>query len=534
MLPLTPATTNKEIPGKLYSVRKLALGSTTRIAYLVLLTGIGFFLTPFTIHWLGPEQYGLWALANAFVGYYSVLDLGLSGAVFTHMSHAIGAQDHESATSIYSTGLSIFGLLGGVLVVVTLCIVAAILLFRPSHGITLAIIVLIIGLQTAVSFPMRAPFGVLNAGSHFEVTSSIFILTAILRTIGTVVVLLAGEGVVGLAVVNMLAWIPGFTLVCLAVHWRYPYIRARDIRARVLGKWHRATASKLFNFGIPVLVGQIADRIRLQTDAIVVFFFFGLSAVTHYNIATTLVQYYLNGIVAIIGVLTPVLSMQMGARNLDGMRSSMLTGTRLAICTGGFAAFGLIVWGKVFIQRWMGSTYTDAYPILVVLIAAMFLDMWQSTTVNALYATMHQKAYAKVNIAEAVANLILSIILARRFGLLGIALGTLIPSIVVRAFVQPWVIERHLGVPVRNYYAVSLRAMARTAGCLLIPFVIAMRFLKPSYPSLFLTAGLSFAAFILPIWYLEFDLYGLERLRAVTSNLLTRGWREGSRPHIPS
>jgi O-antigen/teichoic acid export membrane protein len=520
--PLISTAPNKELPHKPYSLHKLMLGSSARVLHLALLTGIGFFLTPFTIHCLGAEQYGLWALANAFAGYYSLLDLGLSGGVFTHMSHAIGAQDNESGTNIYSTGLSMFSALGGILVVVTLCIAAAILLFRPSNGTTLAVVILVIGFQTAISFPMRAPFGVLNAGSHFEVTSSVLILSAVLRTIGTVVVLRAGKGVVGLAVINLLSWIPGYTLVCVAVHWRYPFIRAR-----ALGKWHRATAHKLFRFGVPVLAGQIADRIRLQTDTVVVSFFLGLSAVTHYNIATTLVLYYMDGIGAIIGVLTPVLSMQMGARNLAGVRNSMLAGTRLAICAGGFAAFGFIVWGKVFIARWMGTRYVDAYPVLVILVAAMFLELWQSTTVNALYATMHQKTYAKVNVSEAIANVILSVLLARRLGMVGVALGTLIPSIVVRAFVQPWVIERKLGLPARKYYAVSLRTLARTLACLLLPLAIALRFLKPSYPALALTGVLSLGAFVFPIWYLEFDLYGIGRLRTTASNLFRRALRAG-------
>jgi O-antigen/teichoic acid export membrane protein len=520
-MPLTDtATEKKPAAHKPYSFGKLALGSSMRVFHLLLLVGIGFALTPFTVHHLGPEQYGLWALANAFIGYYSLLDLGLSGAVFTHMAHAIGAQDHETGSRIYSTGLSVFSALGAVLVVVTLCISVGVLLLRPSHGVTLAVVILVIGLQTAISFPMRAPFGVLNAGSHFETTTAVLISAAVLRTVGTVLVLDAGKGVLGLAIVNLLAWIPGYIFVCFAVHWRYPFIRAQ-----ALGKWHRETASKLFSFGAPVLVGQIADRIRLQTDTIVVSLFLGLTAVTHYNIATTLVLYYMDGITAIIGVLTPVLTMQMGARDEAGMRNSILTGTRLAICGGGFALFGLVVWGRAFIERWMGGAYIDAYPVLVILAIAMFLDMWQSTTVNALYATLHQKTYAKVNLSEALANIVLSLLLARRLGMIGIALGTLIPSIVVRGFIQPWVIERKIGIRARSYYLKSLRAGANTLLCLAVPFLISMRFLGSNYPSLFLTAGLSLCAFVFPIWYLEFGMRGSGRLRSMVVGLFARAAR---------
>ena len=511
------ATQSQETTRKPYSLGKLALGSSMRVFHLLLLIGIGFALTPFIVHTLGAEQYGLWALANAFIGYYSLLDLGLSGAVFTHMSHAIGAGDYESGTNIYSTGLSIFSALGGVLVVITLCISAAVLLLHPSHGVTLALVILIIGFQTSVSFPMRAPFGVLNAGSHFETTTAVLISAAVLRTIGTVLVLFAGKGVLGLAVVSLLSWIPGYIYVCFAVHWRYPFIRAR-----ALGKWHRETARTLFAFGAPVLIGQISDRIRLQTDTIVVSLFLGLTAVTHYNIATTLVQYYMDGITAIIGVLTPVLTMQMGARDEAGMRSSVLTGTRLAICGGGFALFGLVMWGRVFIGRWMGPAYVDSYPVLVILSVAMFLDIWQSTTVNALYATLHQKTYAKVNLSEAIANIVLSLLLAPRLGMIGIALGTLIPSIVVRGLVQPRVIERKLGISARHYYAMSFRTGLNTLACLLIPGLIAVRFLHPDYPSIFLTAGISLFAFALPIWYLEFGMYGKEQIRTRAAGMWAR------------
>jgi O-antigen/teichoic acid export membrane protein len=500
-----------------YPLRKLAVGSSARVLHLLLLTAIGFTLTPFTIHSLGAQQYGIWVLVNSFIGYYSLLDLGLSGAVFTHMSHAIGARDNETANHIYGTGLSIFSALGGILVIATLGLAAVMLLSNIDHGAKLAIVVLIVGIQTAISFPMRAPFGVLNAGSHFEVTYLVLILSAILRTLGTIIVLRAGKGVVGLAVVNLLSWIPSYILVCAAVHWTYPFIRTRSLRM-----WHKPTAEKLVRFGVPVLVGQIADRIRLQTDVIIVSLFIGLNAVTHYNIATTLVMYYMDGIIAIIGVLTPVLSMQMGARDIDGMKQSLFTGTRLAICTGGFFAFGLLLWGKTFITCWMGSQYQDAYPVLAVLTVAMFIDLWQSTAVSALYATMHQKTYAKINISEAALNCILSLLLARPLGMLGVAIGTLIPSIVVRVFIQPLVIERKLGVPARDYCLSSLRTATRTILCLIVPFAITILLLKPAYTSLVLVGILSTITYALPVWYFEFQMSGRNRIQSFVRRRLRR------------
>lgn len=517
---LAEAITGEQSPKKLYSVRKLALGSTVRVIYLILTTVIGFVITPFIVHTLGAERYGIWALAGAFVGFYSLLDFGLAGAVFTRMSHAIGAEDNQATSKIYATGLQLFSTLGAVLVVVSIGLAIGVLLLHPGNGPTLAIVLLILGLQTSISFPMRAPFGALSAGSHFEITTSVLIFTAILRAVGTVLVLRAGEGVLGLAIVSFVSWIPGYIFICVAVHRYYPYIRARE-----LTNWHGESARGLLTFAFPVLIGSIADRIRLQADTIVVSFFLGLTAVAHYNIATTLVMYYMDGILAIIGVLSPVIAMQSSAKDPDGVRHSVFVGTRIGLCFSAFVVFGLVAWGRAFIACWMGTAFLDAYPVLVILSIAMFLDLVQSTTVSALYASLHQKTYAKINIVEALANIVLSLALAHSYGMIGIALGTLIPA-VARLFIQPFIVRDKLNIRVRDYAAVCLRTSWKTAVFLIVPMLVTLLWLRPTYPALFLVGTISVIVFALPIWYFEFGGVGwhlvLSRLQPITSRLRSK------------
>ncbi len=490
-----------------YSVRKLLVGSSSRLIYLALVTCIGFFLTPYTVHTLGAEQFGLWALANAFIGYYSILDLGLSGAVFTHMSHALGARDEDQGSRIFSTGLAMFSAIGGLLMLVTLVLAGGVYRFYHGHGPTIALVILIIGFQMALNFPMRAPYGVLNAGSHFEVTSWVSVFGAILRTGITVYVLKAGYGVIGLAVGNLIAAIPGYIFILGAVRWKYPFIGFR-----VRNAWHSVTATKLFRFAMPVLVGQVSDRLRLQSDALIVSFSLGLVAVAHYNVATTLVMYYMDGILAIIGVLTPVIAMQKSAGDEAGMRHSFFTGTRLAIATAAFVGFGIVDMGHAFIQRWMGVAYTDAYPLLVILTIAMFFDLWQSTAVSSLYATMNQNSYAALNLMEAIANVLLSVLLVRRYGMIGVALGTMIPAIFIRTIVQPIIVKRKLGYTVTDYLTQSGLTFARMMICLVAPSLLVWRFLQPTYPSIFAIGTASLVLFAIPVWLWEFKAVGAERL----------------------
>ena len=515
------STVSKLENRKHYSLKKLARGSGSRVLRMVTLAIIGFFIMPFTVHKLGAEQYGIWAIAMTFIGYYSFLDLGLSGAVFTHMAYAFGREDHEEARNIYGAALRIFGGVALVLTAATVVLAGGVYLLHYDHSHELSIVLLIVGLSTASSFGMRVPFGTLNAGQHFDITAWVLIVSAILRAIGTVIVLNAHYGVVALAWLSVFTAIPANVIVLWKVHREFPFLKIFS-----WPRWNRVTSKKLFNFGAPVLIGQIADRIRFQTDTLTVSFFIGLTAVTHYSIGSTLVLYYVDAIDAIVGVLMPVLSMQQSVSDHSGFQRSFFYGTRVALASSAFILFGMIAWSRDFVSLWMGPSFTDVYPVIVILSIAIFLDSSQSTSVNALYASLHQKAYAALNISEAVCNLVLSLLLVRPYGMIGVAIGTLIPSIVFRVIVQPIVVQRVLNIKILDTAIVYLRTGSRCAAFLVLPWLITHYLLRPNYIpvgtvgffSVIIRLGpvgiLSAIAYAVPVWWLEFKGVGAQKIAA--------------------
>ena len=500
-------TVSHEPHRKQFSRKKLVQGSSSRVLRMVILALIGFFIMPFTVHKLGSEQYGIWAIAMTFIGYYSFLDLGLSGAVFTHMAYAFGREDHEEARNIYGAATRIFGAVALTLLVATILIAAGVYFLHYSHSRELAIVILIVGFATASTFGMRVPFGTLNAGQHFDITAWVLILTGLLRAAGTVIVLNAHYGVIALAWLTLFTAIPANAIILWRVHREFPFLRIFS-----WPRWNRSTSRKLFNFGGPVLIGQIADRIRFQTDTLTVSFFIGLTAVTHYTVGTTLIVYYMDGIDAIVGVMMPMLSMQKSVSDHAGFERSYFSGTRVALASSAFIAFGMIAWSRDFISLWMGPAFTDVYPVIVILAIAVFLETSQATSVNALYASLHQKAYAVLNISEALCNLVLSILLARPYGMIGVAIGTLIPSLVFRGIVQPIVVQRVLNIKIRDTALVYLRTGSRCAAFLILPWLISHFLLRPSYFSLFAVGVLSVIAYAIPMWWLEFNAVGAQKI----------------------
>jgi O-antigen/teichoic acid export membrane protein len=206
--------------------------------------------------------------------------------------------------------------------------------------------------------------------------------------------------------------------------------------------------------------------------------------------------------------------MQKSISDHAGFECSYFSGTRVALASSAFIAFGMIAWSRDFVSLWMGPAFTDVYPVIVILSIAVFLEASQATSVNALYASLHQKAYAVLNTSEAILNLILSILLAHPYGMIGVALGTLIPSIVFRGIVQPIVVQRVLNIKVRDTVIVYLRTGSRAAAFLALPWLITHFLLRPNYFRLLAVGILSAIAYAIPMWWLEFDGVGAEKVAA--------------------
>src|ERR1700692_858837 len=99
--------------------RKLAVGSAVRGFNLVANAAASLLLMPFIVHKLGDHMYGIWTLVATFVGYYGLIDLGLSSAVNRYLSGALGSGDQEECNRIVNTALRVYFALGAVVLVIT-------------------------------------------------------------------------------------------------------------------------------------------------------------------------------------------------------------------------------------------------------------------------------------------------------------------------------------------------------------------------------------------------------------------------------
>src|SRR5439155_6631706 len=166
---------------------------------------IAFFISPFVVRHLGDSAYGVWVLVGSLTGYLGLLDLGVRGAVTRYVSsfHALG--DHKEASRVASSALMIF-ICAGVLAILVSFILAVFAVdwfqIPPTYRAAARIILVIAGVNIAVSLTSGVFGGILVALQRFDLTNLIEVVSGIIRTAAIIAVLLSGHGLVTLAVVQ--------------------------------------------------------------------------------------------------------------------------------------------------------------------------------------------------------------------------------------------------------------------------------------------------------------------------------------------
>jgi O-antigen/teichoic acid export membrane protein len=112
----------------------------------------------------------------------------------------------------------------------------------------------------------------------------------------------------------------------------------------------------------------------------------------------------------------------------------------------------LVILGKSVIEVWLGAKYvSQAYPVLMILIFPHTLMLMQQASPRVLFGMSKHGKLAIVTLIEGMANLVLSILLVRPYGIQGDALGTAIPMLGTFLFFMPWHLCSRLGVRMTTY-----------------------------------------------------------------------------------
>src|SRR2546423_1883136 len=455
---------------------------------------VSFFLSPFIVHLLGTVAYGVWALTVSITSYMSLLDLGLRGAVvrFVSRNHAVG--NHTESSRAVSAALWLRQWISLTAFALTLSLAFALNHFfaipiQAQSATRWALILSGFGLMLSLYFGVFT--GVLAALHRFDLMSGTSIAQTLLRVAGVIWVLKSGFGLVGLGVVELtVAAVVGFSQMYLCFS-SYPELR---ISLRFPG----TDILKAFaGYSVWIFLVHIFGQVIYYTDNLVVGAFVSVAAVAFYSIGGSLIEYLRTVVSSLTTTFMPLASSYEASGEVDKLRLLLINGTRLALILALPIQVALFLRGETFLDLWMGSEYgAVSGRVLQILLVGQIFTLANATSMNIAFGLAKHKSFALWLAGEALVNISLSIFLARRVGLFGVAIGTVIPTLFVHAFLWPRYISRILRVPLAHYL---LQAWVRPALAV-IPFAAGCYFSDRYWPAFSLAGFFSQIFAILPVY----------------------------------
>jgi len=448
----------------------LLKGSVTRVSQTFISIVVAFFMMPFLINQLGDHWYGIWTVIGSLAAAYHLFDMGMASAVTRYVSRAFGLKDDHQANQTINTALLIYVAIAVVIILASIAASFASRLFINSESDKdlIQILVLIIGVSVALEFPFNALAGVASAKLRFHQVALTRIAVTLLGAGLTWWFISQGYGVIALGVITFCTARISNLLYLLICKSAFPALKfSRHYASISIGK-------ELFHYSAWSFVIAIAYQLRNNVDNFVVAGFLSAASVTHYAIGLRLVDYLAQFLSQATNMFVPIFTGYHVQGNKKELHSKLLFITRLNLVAAMIAGGGLVIFGDAFITRWMGPEYSDAYWVMVILLVGRMIGFSNHPLNSAMYAANKHSIVAKIDVIEVALNLTLSLILVHYFGLIGVALGTMIPLLLLRLFVLPVFACNAIEMAVKDYYM----CMGRPIFAVLIPATIILYWIR--------------------------------------------------------
>jgi O-antigen/teichoic acid export membrane protein len=421
---------------------RVAQGVLLNVVATVILAGTGFLLTAFLIHRLGPSSFGAWVLVASVLAYSSILDFGVGLTVMRFIAEVAHLPDRREANRIVSTAVVVYTGAGAVLLVAGLILtpqVADLFGIVPHERGEFITAFRISCAALALTFPSAVWTAVLQGLQDFA-RLNLWIVAQSLAVMATqMVVVELGYGLVALALVGAV----GNMVLLLGKRWT---ARGHGIRTAPR-LCEAATLRRIISVSSWVFLLNVSGRLILDTDAVLIGVMLGTSAVAAYQVAlgpATAVRRAADQFNSVSLTAAASLKAQDELRRLQQL---LIEATRAVTCVFLPCIALLAAWGDQLLSLWVGPEFTSSYATLVVLTTGVLAIAIQGTAGQVLLALNRHRLMAVIAGAEAICNLGLSIVLARRYGIVGVALGTAIPAMVTSFGITLPYACRLVGVP---------------------------------------------------------------------------------------
>ncbi len=431
---------------------------------------VGVLMVPFALRYWHEEKYGVWILITTIISYLSLSNLGLNSAATTLISKCKYSNEKikifQKAIIIITVYLSVFFILG------------LAFLNENSYYYLFGNIDPNIKTQAFNACTIMLLFAIPNVG--LSLISSAFIgfqkayidnVFLAIIPIGNLSALLIttnnGGDLVDFAILNGIFSLSvncfkAFIFLIFYRKWFDDRIFENNYSTQT------TTYREIIITGFRFLIMNIAVMISWNTDNIVISRIMGVRFVTAYAITFKLfsIAYSLMGIIN--SAINPIFAKEFGMSNWTWMNMTYRKMVDIMSFISGGICIGGILLSKEIITIWAGEdSYAGLATVIILGIYTYFLSI--NTVDSSIINTCnYTKNISWIYMISSMIKLLVSIVLVKYFGIIGVAIGTLISSIAITSWVFPFWIKKNSNGKLSSQNKYVIKGLI-----VLAPFIVA-------------------------------------------------------------
>jgi O-antigen/teichoic acid export membrane protein len=436
---------------------------------------VGMILTPYVLHRLGQNLFGIVVAVGSAYEYLSLLRGGMSAALRRYVTISHHAGKHDEARRYYSAGFwwaNLFRsliLLAGVILARPICHFLRLpddLVRDGAFGVAFIIIAAVVA-DTAMVFDIP----IFATGRTARLSALRFVaawvrlgITVLAFTLFVPSLKIYGGALIAIEMVPLLV------LIWMAQRAGTvgPVIPRVEFGDRVVRK-------ELFQYGGLALLSQAAALLYVSTDNLFIGRIYGASAVTHYSLGTRWSPLVLSFLLAAVYALSPLFTQLEALGQTERSRTALLRVVAVTTALAVPACLVPCVVGDLFLVHWVGPEYRGSAAYLIAMLAPSTLEAALMPVWMALIARGKIGWIAAGDIVVALGNVGLSLLLALGFhlGLLGFALGNTAALLAKNLLLRPLASRKDPGFPAaREFLAPLPRALLGGAPALVLLYLL--------------------------------------------------------------
>ncbi|MBC7642935.1 MAG: oligosaccharide flippase family protein [Flavobacterium sp.] len=401
---------------------QLKKGAILSYVTIILTNVLGLLITPFMIHKLGKQEYGLYTLIGSLVGYISVLDLGLNNTIIRFLAKYRAQNDRKAEENFLATTFIIYCIISLLIVIIGIVIFYNLdnIFYKLSASdlYKAKIMFAILIFNLAITLPGGTFSAIYSGYEQFVFPRMLNIIKYIVRSITLVLILSLGAQSIGMVILDTIL---NLSIIAINVFYVFTHLKVKFKLYNF--KW--SYIREIFSYSVWIFVYAIVAQLQWTSGQLILGRISTTTIIAIYGVGILLGTYYAAFSAAIAEVFLPRAT-KMTVLNATGeeLTDMMIRIGRFSLIMLLFVLGGFLVFGQQFINLWVGNSFADSWTIAIIIMITYTFPLSQLFAHSILEAKGKFYFKALVYISLITVGTAFGTYLFRFFGVIGLITGS--------------------------------------------------------------------------------------------------------------